>query len=96
MMLESHFPSLFQIIPGFFCATDLNLESKWAGLLLIDLLLGLGGWLLSHFPPCVVYRGSLGLLGFGPLVDHRDIGFGPPWTEKMGLYNIIFTSILTS
>jgi hypothetical protein len=31
MMLESHFPSLFQIISGFFCAADLNLMTRWAG-----------------------------------------------------------------
>ena len=27
------------------------------------------------------------LLGFGPLVDHRGVGFGPWWTEKIGLYS---------
>ena len=70
MMLGKHFPSLFQIIPGFFCAADLNLESEWVGLLLIDLVLGPGGWLLGHFSSCAVYLGSLDLLGFGPLVDH--------------------------
>ena len=32
MVLESHFPSLFQIILGFFCAADLNLMTRWAGL----------------------------------------------------------------
>jgi hypothetical protein len=52
------------------CAADLSLGSKWAGLLLISLVLGPGGWLLGHFSSCFVYRGSLGLLGFGPLVDH--------------------------
>jgi hypothetical protein len=26
------------------------------------------------------------LLGFGPLVDHWGVGFGPWWTEKIGLY----------
>ena len=70
MVLESHFPSLFQIISGFFCAADLSLKSEWAGLLLIDLLFGPGGWLLVHFSSCAIYRGSLDLLGFGPLVDH--------------------------
>jgi hypothetical protein len=49
---------------------DLNLESKWAGLLLISLVVGPGGWLLGHFSSCFVYRGSLVLLGFRPLVDH--------------------------
>jgi hypothetical protein len=34
------------------------------------LVLGPGGWLLGHSSSCAVYRGSLGLLGFGPLVDH--------------------------
>jgi hypothetical protein len=29
-----------------------------------------GGWLLGYFSSCAVYRGSLVLLGFGPLVDH--------------------------
>jgi hypothetical protein len=29
---------------------------------------------------------SLVLLGFGPLVDHWGVGFGPWWTEKIGLY----------
>jgi hypothetical protein len=52
------------------CAADLNLGSKWAGLLLISLVLGPGGRLLGHFSSCFVCRGSLGLLGFGPLVDH--------------------------
>jgi ABC-type glycerol-3-phosphate transport system permease component len=70
MMLESHFPSLFQIISGFFCAADLNLMTRWAGLPLPLLGFGLGGWLLGHFYSCFVYRGSLVLLGFGPLVDH--------------------------
>ena len=65
---------------------DLSLKSEWARLLLIDLVFGPGGWLLVHFSSCFVYRGSQGLLGFGPLVDHWDVGPGPPWTEKMGLY----------
>ena len=70
MVLESHFPFLFQIISGFFCAADLNLMTRWAGLPLPLLGFGLGGWLLGHFYSRFVYRGSLVLLGFGPLVDH--------------------------
>ena len=34
------------------------------------------------FFSCLVYRGSPVLLGFGPLVDHWGVGFGPWWTEK--------------
>ena len=49
---------------------DLSLMIKWAGLLLIDLVFGPGGWLRGHFSSCAVYRGSLDLLGFGLLVDH--------------------------
>ena len=45
---------------------------------------GLGEWLLGHFYSHFVYRGSLVLLGFGPLVDHWDVRFDPPWTEKNG------------
>jgi hypothetical protein len=32
--------------------------------------------------PCLVYHGSPVLLGFGPLVDHCGVGFGPWWTGK--------------
>ncbi len=52
------------------CVADSNLGSKWAGLLSTSLVLGPGGWLLCHFSSCFISRGSLGLLGFGPLVDH--------------------------
>uniref|UniRef100_A0A2N9GWN9 Uncharacterized protein n=1 Tax=Fagus sylvatica TaxID=28930 RepID=A0A2N9GWN9_FAGSY len=45
----------------------------WAFLSSLDF--GLGGWLLGHFSSCPVYRGSLMLLGFGPLVDHWGVGF---------------------
>uniref|UniRef100_A0A2N9GIT2 Retrovirus-related Pol polyprotein from transposon TNT 1-94-like beta-barrel domain-containing protein n=1 Tax=Fagus sylvatica TaxID=28930 RepID=A0A2N9GIT2_FAGSY len=48
----------------------------WAFLSSLDF--GLGGWLLGHFSSCLVCRGSLMLLGFGPLVDHWGAGFGPP------------------
>ena len=60
------FSNLFQTS---LCVADLSLKSEWAGLLLIDLVFGSGGWLLVHFSSCFVYRGSLGLLGSGPLVD---------------------------
>ena len=86
MMLEGHSPSHFQIISGFFYAADWNLMNRWAGLSSPLLDFGLDGWLLDYFSSCLVYRGSLMLLGFGPLVDHRGVGSGPRWTEKMGLY----------
>ena len=57
------FSNLFQD-PSY--AADLNLGSKRAGLLSTSLVFGPGGWLLGHFSSCFVYRGSLGLLGFGP------------------------------
>jgi hypothetical protein len=70
MMLEGHSPSHFQIISEFLCAADWNLMTRWAGFSSPLLDFGLGGWLLGHFSSCFVYRGSLVLLGFGPLVDH--------------------------
>jgi hypothetical protein len=42
---------------------------------------------------CLVYRGPPVLLGFGPLVDHWGVEFGPWWTEKIGLYTS-FTEII--
>ena len=86
MMLEGHSPSHFQIISEFLCAADWNLVARWAGLSSPLLDFGLGGWLLGHFSLCFVYRGSSVLLGFRPLVDHGGVGFGPWWTEKIGLY----------
>ena len=88
VLRDSHFPSPFWIILSSFGAAvaDLNLGIKWAGLLLISLVLRLGGWLLGHFSSCLGYRGPLGLLGFGPLTDHWGVGLGLSWTEKMGLY----------
>jgi hypothetical protein len=70
MVLESHFPSPFQIISGFFGAADLNLMTRWAGLPSPLLGFGLCGWLLGHFSSFFVYRGSLVSLGLRPLVDH--------------------------
>jgi hypothetical protein len=64
------FPLFFEFISDSSYAADLSLGSKWAGLLLIPLVLGPGGLFLGHFSSCLVYRGSLGLLGFGLLVDH--------------------------
>uniref|UniRef100_A0A2N9FEY8 Uncharacterized protein n=1 Tax=Fagus sylvatica TaxID=28930 RepID=A0A2N9FEY8_FAGSY len=59
----------------------------WAFLSSLDF--GLGGWLLGHFSSCLVYRGSLMLLGFGPLVDHWGVGFGPPvWELKNALMDL--------
>jgi hypothetical protein len=71
MMLEGHSPSHFQIISEFPCAADWNLMTRWAGLSspLLDFLGSVDGF-LGHFSSCFVYRGSLVLLGFGPLVDH--------------------------
>ena len=63
---------------------DLKLGIKWAGLLLISLVLGLGGWLLGHFSSCLGYRGPLGLTGLGPLANYRGVGVGLLWTEKNG------------
>ena len=70
MMLEGHSPSHFQIISEFLYAADWNLINRWVGLSSLLLDFGLGGWLLGHFSSCFVYRRSLMLLGFGPLVDH--------------------------
>ena len=70
MVLESHFPSLFQIILAFLYTVDLSLMTRWAGLPLPLLGFGLGGWLLGHFYSCFVYHRSMDLLGFKPLVDH--------------------------
>ena len=86
MMLEGHSPSHFQIISGFLCAADWNLMTRRAGLWSPLLDFRLGGWLLGHFSSCFVYRGSLVSLGFGPLVNHWGVGFGPWWTEKISLY----------
>jgi hypothetical protein len=70
VFMKAIFPLFFQIISDSSCAVDLSLENKWAGLLLSFLVLGPGGLLLGHFSLCFVYRGSLGLLSFGFLVDH--------------------------
>ena len=86
MKLEGHSPSHFQIISEFLCAAGWNSMNRWAGLCYLLLDFGLGGWLLGHFSLCFVYRGSPVLLGFGSLVDHWGVGFGPWWTEKIGLY----------
>ena len=48
-LLESHFPSLFQIISGFFGVADQNLITRRAGLSFPLLDLGLGGWLFGPF-----------------------------------------------
>ena len=70
MMLKGHSPSHFQIVSEFLCVANWNLVAKWAGLSSPLLDFRLGGWLLSHFSSCFVYRGSPVLLGFEPLVDH--------------------------
>jgi hypothetical protein len=64
------FPLFFEFSSDSSCAADLSLGTTWARLLLISLVLGPGGLLLGRFSSCLVYRGSLGLLGFGLLVDH--------------------------
>ena len=70
-MLESHFSLSFSNYSRtLLCAADLNLKSKWSGLLLGSLVFGPGGLLLGHFPSCFVYRGLVDLLGFRSLVDH--------------------------
>ena len=70
VFMKAIFPLSFQIISDSSCAADLSLGNKWAGLLLSSLVLRPGGLLLGHFSSCFVYRGSLGLLSFGSLVDH--------------------------
>ena len=40
--------------------------------------LGLGWWFFGPFFPRFIYHGLLGLLGFGPLVDHWGVGLWTP------------------
>ena len=70
VFMRAIFPLFFESFQDSSCAADLNLGSKWAGLLSTSWVLGPGGWLLGYFSSCFVYRGSLGLFGFGSLVDH--------------------------
>jgi hypothetical protein len=55
----------------------------WVSFWALGLIDGWGPFLLC---PCC--RGSLGLMGFGPLANFWTFGFGLLWTEKMGLYNV--------
>jgi hypothetical protein len=49
---------------------DLSLMIGWAGLPFLSWALDLADGFFGYFFPRFIYRGLLGLLGFGPLVDH--------------------------
>ena len=77
MVLEGHSPSHFSNYFRIPLCGRLKFANQVGWAFLSSLDFGLGGWLLGHFSSCPVYRGSLMLLGFRPLVDHWGVGFGP-------------------
>ena len=85
-MLYAIFPLVFKLFQNPLVRWTEILITRWAGpcSLLLDFW---ARWMaFGSFFPCLVYRRSPVLLGFGPLVDHWGVGFGPWWTEKIGLY----------
>jgi hypothetical protein len=70
---------------------DISLWIEWARFLFF----GSWAWLMaeSHFFLYSCYCGLLGLTGFGPLANFWTFGFGLLWTEKMGLYSILWAKL---
>jgi hypothetical protein len=60
--------------------------TRWAGPCSLLLGFGLGGWFLGHSSHVWSAMDHQYCWAFGPLVDHWGVGFGPWWTEKIGLY----------
>jgi hypothetical protein len=84
--VECHFPSRFSNYFRIPLCGGLKFGEQVGWALFSSFGLWARWMAFGPFFSCLVYRGSPVLLGFGPLVDHWGVGFGPWWTEKIGLY----------